>query len=140
MKIRSLMILSNLQSLMMQSIIVSYFNIRPPQLPLDVSCLFQHLNKASPDYGGQVVIWTPEKKRKFKIHTGSVFKMAFFFTKEFAQKYKGNFVVSVFCNFWKKLFLSKSFQTLRSICLIETVHLIPILAYFMIFHVIWHMS
>ena len=26
----------------MQSIIVSYFNIRPPQLPLDVSCLFTH--------------------------------------------------------------------------------------------------
>ena len=40
MKIRSLMILSNLQSLMMQSIIVSYFNIRPPQLLLDVTCLF----------------------------------------------------------------------------------------------------
>ena len=39
MKIRSLMILSNLQSLMMQSIIVSYFNIRPPQLLLDVTCL-----------------------------------------------------------------------------------------------------
>ena len=42
MKIRSLMILSNLQSLMMQSIIVSYFNIRPPQLLLDVTCLFLH--------------------------------------------------------------------------------------------------
>ena len=41
MKIRSLMILSNLQSLMMQSIIVSYFNIRPPQLLLDVTCLLQ---------------------------------------------------------------------------------------------------
>ena len=44
MKIRSLMILSNLQSLMMQSIIVSYFNIRPPQLLLDVTCLFQNLS------------------------------------------------------------------------------------------------
>ena len=40
MKIRSLMILSNLQSLMMQSIIVSYFNIQAPKLLLDVTCLF----------------------------------------------------------------------------------------------------
>ena len=47
MKIRSLMILSNLQSLMMQSIIVSYFNIRPPQLLLDVTCLFQECLKCA---------------------------------------------------------------------------------------------
>ena len=39
---------------------------------------FQHLNKVSPDYCVQVAIWTPEKKLKFKTHTGSLSKIALF--------------------------------------------------------------
>ena len=47
-------------------------------------------------------------------------------------------------SFWqllkKKMFLSKTFEPLRSICLLETVHLMAILAYFMAVYVVWHMS
>ena len=64
----------------------------------------------------------------------------FFFTKEFGQKYKGKIDISVFCIFFIILFDSKGSLPHRSICLINTVLLIPILAYFTTFNVIWHMS
>ena len=60
--------------------------------------------------------------------------------KEFAQKYKGKFCISVFCFFRKIFFLSKDAKQQKSICLINAVLLIPIMPYFMTFYVIWCMS
>ena len=48
--------------------------------------------------------------------------------------------ISVFCIFCFIFFDSKGFLPHRSIRLIDTVLLIPILPYFMTFHVTWHMS
>ena len=64
----------------------------------------------------------------------------FFFTKEFGQKYKGKIDISVFCIFFIVIFDSKGSLLHRSICLIDTVLLIPILAYIMTLYVILHMS
>ena len=62
------------------------------------------------------------------------------FIKEFAQKYKGKIDISVFCNFCFIFFDSKGSLPIRSIRLIDTVLLIPIMPYFVTFYVIWHMS
>ena len=56
------------------------------------------------------------------------------------QKYKGIIAISVFCIFCLILFLANDFKAYRSISLIKTVLLIPILSYFMTFYAIWHMS
>ena len=61
-------------------------------------------------------------------------------SKEFGQKYKGKFDISVFCIFFIIFYGSKGSVPHRSICLINTVLLIPILPYFMTFYVIWYMS
>ena len=53
------------------------------------------------------------------------------FTKHFAKKYKGNFAFLVFWILLHILFLSNAFRQLRSLCLINTLLLIPILPYFM---------
>ena len=51
----------------------------------------------------------------------------FNFTKDFAQKYKGNNGILVFWKFLIILFLWNDFKSLRSFCLIDTLLLIPIL-------------
>ena len=51
----------------------------------------------------------------------------FNFTKDFAQKYKGNNGILVFWIFLIILFLWNDFKSLRSFCLIDTLLLIPIL-------------
>ena len=58
--------------------------------------------------------------------------------KELLQKYKGNIAISVFCFFLLILLLATDFKACRSISLIKMVLLIPILAYFITFYVIWH--
>ena len=60
--------------------------------------------------------------------------------KETPKKYKGNIAISVFWVLCKILFLENYFTAFRSISLIKTVLLIPILAYLVTFYVIWHMS
>ena len=67
---------------------------------------------------------------------GSAPYLTFFFTKEFAQKYIAKIDISVFCIFCLIFYDSKGSLPYRSICLIHTVLLIPILAYFMTFYVI----
>ena len=62
------------------------------------------------------------------------------FTKHFAQKYKGNIVFLVFWILLHILFLSDDSAQLRSLCLINTLLLIPILTYFMTSFVIWQVS
>ena len=51
----------------------------------------------------------------------------FNFTKDFAQKYKGNDGILVFWKFLIILFLWNDFKSLISFCLIDTLLLIPIL-------------
>merc|ERR1711873_187748 len=58
--------------------------------------------------------------------------------KETPKKYKGNIAISVFWVLCKILFLENYFTAFRSICLIKTVLLIPILAYLVTFYVICH--
>ena len=60
--------------------------------------------------------------------------------KESPEKYKGNLAISVFFIFRLILFLENHFKACISFCLIKTVVLIPILAYFMTFNVMWHVS
>ena len=60
--------------------------------------------------------------------------------KESPEKYKGNYAISVFFILRLILFLENYFKACISFCLIKTVLLIPILAYFMTFHVMWHVS
>ena len=59
------------------------------------------------------------------------------FTREFNQKYKGKIAFLVFWIFFQIFFLVNDFKVLSSICLIDTVLLIPILTYFMTFYAIW---
>ena len=51
----------------------------------------------------------------------------FNFTKGFAPKYKGNICILVFWRFSNILFLWNGSKSLKSFCLIDTLHLIPIL-------------
>ena len=60
--------------------------------------------------------------------------------KETPKKYKGNIAISVFWVLCKILFLEYYSIDFRSISLIKTVLLIPILAYLVTFYVLWHMS
>ena len=60
--------------------------------------------------------------------------------KELPQKYKGNIAISDFWVLCKILFLENDSTAFRSIRLIKTVLLIPILAYLVTFYVLWHMS
>ena len=64
----------------------------------------------------------------------------FNYTMDFAPKYKGNIRVLIFLRFWNILFLWNDIKSLRSICIIDTVLLIPILPYSMTFYVMQHMS
>ena len=66
--------------------------------------------------------------------------LAFNFTRDFLEKYKGNIGILVFCIFSHILFQSKSWDPPRSIRLINTVLQIPILPQYMTFYVIWHLS
>merc|ERR1711923_20844 len=50
-------------------------------------------------------------------------------TKEFAKNTKGNVLILVFCILFLFRFLEKVFPVHKSICLINTVLLIPILQY-----------
>ena len=59
--------------------------------------------------------------------------MHLLFAKEFAQKYIGKIDISVFCIFCFIFFNYNGSLPNRSICLIDTVLLIPILAYFTTF-------
>ena len=59
--------------------------------------------------------------------------------KGFCQKYNGKFGFLYFCLFCPILFLKNYFEGHRSICLINSVLLIPILPYFMSFYALWHM-
>ena len=83
---------------------------------------------------------TRRKKRNLNPWPGTVSKIVVFFTKAFVQKYKGKIDISVFCIFCFIFFYSKGSLPHRSICLIDTVLLIPILPYIITFFVIWHMS
>ena len=83
---------------------------------------------------------TRRKKLNWNPWPGTVSKIVVFFTKAFVKKYKGKIDISVFCIFCLIFYDSKGSLPHRSICLIDTVLLIPILAYFMTFYVILHMS
>ena len=73
-----------------------------------------------------------------------VAKIQFLFTKDSAQKYKGNIIISVFFAFFVSfLSLKNDFNAYRLISLMKTVLLIPILAYVMTFYDVscvikWH--
>ena len=60
--------------------------------------------------------------------------------KGFRQKYKGKSDFPWFCNFRSILLITNYFTGHRSICLINSVPLIPILPYFMSFYAIWHLA
>ena len=98
--------------------IISHLTFSMQNLILSNFCFLEHIPKMPP----QLV------------------KMHFLFTKEFAQKYIGKIDISFFCIFCFIFFDSKGFLPHRSIRLIDTVLLIPILPYFMTFYVTWHMS
>ena len=60
--------------------------------------------------------------------------------KGFCQKYKGKFGFSYFWIFRPISLLKNHFKLHRLISLINSVHLIPILPYFMWIYAVWHLS